>query len=328
MVKKMIRQIGFKNKAITPEHYIGLWVFTGVVLANVFLIACGFKNKKLNTGGGGGTTGTGTGSGSFNSGTSDAKSDSDSSGFLKESDFEKEKGALTKEMIMDLLKTRIDQVIQRFNDDLVENECTKKSHKNTKIEPQRISTEGDKIDCEIEIANSDEALQVSIKIKELTTCNKDAFSQIKTKDLLKTDMQELCTEGDLKSLMNMYSKITVKEKSTEVYIAKMTSEGKPCEYSISKSEVTMKDGCMYFENSSGDPEINGPNYSIRATYESVSGEFNRKYFSKGSLDLTINGWKGSIKFGYGEPKYTLTSPKGEKISGSWQDLKKQSGKAE
>jgi hypothetical protein len=331
MGKKMIRTVSLKNKSITSLHYLGLWVFIGVVLTNALTIACDSGNKKSDSGGAGGSPGSGSASGSPSSGTSDGtKGDNDQGGFLQDSDFKQEKAALTKEQITQILKRDVENTVERFDgdDETKENDCTKKMDKNTKIEPQRISMDVNNADCEIEIPDSDEGLSVTMKMKGWSTCNKDAFSKLKVKDLKKSDTAELCSGGEMKALLNQHMKMTFKGKIMETQAALMTNDGKPCEFSVSKSEIAIKDGCMDFFKSSGDFGDNAPDYTIRATYKSVSGGFNKKYFSKGSVDLTINGWKGSIKFGSGEPKYTLTSPKGEKLSGSWKDLEKQSGKNE
>lgn len=325
-MKKIPLPNELKQDPINSISFFTLSTLAVVTLASVFSIACGNNNKKSSDGGAGGSTKKETENGSGSSGSGDGtKADEGLEGFLTESDFSSEKGALTKEQVKMILEDKLDNAVTNFDDDEEKEEdpieCVEKIRESFKVDSQKISTDLPLTKCEVPVPGSDKSMRMTVKVKGFSICSKkNAFDKANRKN--SADSFVLCTESELKSLLNSKMSLDFEGNIEKHWSAKMTSNGEPCVFSISKNEIEIGDGCLSYERIEGSLAKDRPDVSVRGTYKSVKGGLKNKYWTGGFLDVSINTWKGSIKFGKGEPQYSLTSSKGEKISGSWKDLKK------
>lgn len=259
-------------------------------------------------------------SGSRGSGSRGSGSKS-SGGFLKGKDFAEEKSPLTQKEVGQRLLFDLSSAVQtidasKLNGDNSgsEDACSKSITKKVKISPKKLTLDEANISCKTDQAT------VEFKIKNTFTCEKNAFDKVTHDKLSSTTVLDRCAESKMTQFLNAQMKRESKDTITNVTEAMMTSSGQPCTLSLTKSTVTVEDGCIYYKM--GSYKISGKTqkFSIKAQYKSVGGSIKKPLYTSGTLDVVINGWKGTIKLSGSDPSYTLTSAKGEKVSGKWSDL--------
>lgn len=312
-------------------------VFLVIIAGNAFLIACG-DNKKKNVEKSEATkTQTSTGKGNPSSGDAkeqEASAGENPSGFLKESNFPTEKSAISAKLIKRVLDQHLSvkqldgEKLDSKEEDESDNdksgkECEKKVAKIVKVSPEAIRLDSDSITCNLD-NGSGGTIKMTQKIKGQLTCSKKAFQKFPPEGIFTTPVQELCQDGVLKYFSNTQVSFKGGGMDSKETQAVMTVKGAPCQYSIKNSEITVEDGCWLFQqNESVDDELG--KVTIKAEYKSVKGNLKKKFYTSGSMDVTINTWKGTIKFGSGTPTFSFKSEKGEKVSGNWSEFESKNG---
>lgn len=156
------------------------------------------------------------------------------------------------------------------------------------------------------------------------TCQKSAFAKFdgkKKSDLKDSPIAELCASSKLTFIKNYIFNSEIKSgnnvKSLKSKRAFTKSDGSPCEVEVSKSSFKILSGCSYYytaevDVNSGDETT----YTFKGLYKSAKAEFESPYFTDGSVEFTLNNWKGTITFNARGREFSATSSEGEKASGS------------
>ena len=165
----------------------------------------------------------------------------------------------------------------------------------------------------------------TIKILARYSCSKDAFAKLDGKRydaVAENPTAPLCASSKMSFLTN-YAK-QVREETGEfkgytsaMKVAISKSDGSPCEVDVTKSTFKYGSSCSYFYASDSRwPSGSSEKVSFKGQYKNAEGEFDNPYFTSGSMDFTLNNWKGTITYSSSGREFTATSDKGERASGS------------
>lgn len=261
-------------------------------------------------------------------GSEDAKGDGSTTakggeaGFLKDDEFILSKSSLPKVRLLRSLGfiksaiNRIDGHKLEQDDSDTPSECDKMMEKKTKISANEITIDTGKLSCSDSKREEERETKAQVRTKGFMGCDKKAYDGLKVEEFPTTDTLARCKDGKLKYLVNNTIETQEKNNSLIMKFAVMKKNGSPCELNVKKSEITLKDGCFfYYQVSQVDEKI-----VVRAESKSVAGNLKEPMYTKGTFDVTINNWKGSVKIAGNDSTITLTSSKGEKVSGKLKDL--------
>ena len=119
------------------------------------------------------------------------------------------------------------------------------------------------------------------------------------------------------------------EIETESIASRSMVDGKPCSGEISDKVITWDDGCQNLVTSRITSRVDGkpsPKDNRRSAelnvFHKIVGALNTsqrpRWYESGTMELLLDNWKGEVKYASFDqaPSYTLTSDKGEKLSGT------------
>lgn len=249
-------------------------------------------------------------------------------GFLTDEDFTPGKTSLSKEKLKSYINffqsgfEHLDSAKIRDDQDEDPTDCSKKIFKNLKITTTSIIIDSQKIACS---PNPDDpSVKQTTQIKVSVTCDKEAFKDITADRFPKETILNRCQDGKVRYFLNAIITLKSKDGTSKYSDAVMTRDGKPCTISTKKTDFMFEDGCMFYTRKEGD----GEKIAVRGEYRSAGGSFKKPFLTKGSLELSLNNWKGSVKLSGDDPSVTLTSSKGDKVKGNWSDLTSRGGEGE
>lgn len=93
----------------------------------------------------------------------------------------------------------------------------------------------------------------------------------------------------------------------------MTKTGEGCKFSIQEKIRSFDDGCLQFDSNLTVQSSGKTANLFLAISRGLKSELGDKYFSSGTMDITLNNWQGSVTFGGSNiaPTYKLTSSIGK-----------------
>jgi hypothetical protein len=155
------------------------------------------------------------------------------------------------------------------------------------------------------------------------SCDKSAFAKMdgkKKSDLKSSPIAPLCSSSKLTFVKNyMFDTEADSNSNHPSFKSKRAfskSDGSPCEVEVSKSSFKILSGCSYLYNLEVD-ENTGETIEVtfKGHYKSAEAQFDNPHFTKGSMEFTLNNWKGTITFNSRSGEYSATSSSGEKAAG-------------
>ena len=294
------------------------WSLSSLAIAIFLSIGCGSGGK---------ATKKPKISGSSNKKTSDDKK-SKNSGFLAESDFKEAKNDVSKKDVTKQLMP-IFNVLAMARSHIPWDKSVKSdvsSDCNSEMDDLKVSTKEKKIEVgptNFECYTETEDIKVTwtFKYQAYFNCSKKDFpeSYKKASKLTLHDLADDCPSATLFYLSNLSGTGTYKDGDEKVTLklsqSTMKSDGTACSISTEKSEFTIDNSCSYYQKLDIKEGKKNVTLVYKGKYQSAGAKFSEDNLTKGSMDFTLNKWKGSLKFKGAQSSYKASN-KDDEVDGT------------
>jgi hypothetical protein len=263
--------------------------------------------------------------------TDDAEQNStDNEAFLSTSDFSSENSSIPRaefqRVIQDLRQAFVNKP-SKGNEPGNIDDCTKKMREpNVKVTKSSIESSSEIDDCGT--THDGRKITLNFKGKLIKHCKEDGFSTLVDKperDILSKDLSSYCKSSEVNDLLNVKMEFENQDSSGQTLtksamrIARMKKDGGPCIIKTTDSKSSIEDGCIFYSQETKTYTTRGvKDITFKGSYKDTEATFNSEFFTKGSVDFTLNNWSGTVSFGPNGPAYEAKSQNGDTLKGKIQ----------